>query len=114
MKSLGPLGEELASDHLVKKGYRLIERNFKIKIGEIDIIAEDGQTLVFVEVKTRLNKEFGQPFEAVNLFKQKKIRCIAEAYLQRKPLNGREARFDVISILLEPDKTRIEHIENAF
>ncbi|MDI6799206.1 MAG: YraN family protein [Actinomycetota bacterium] len=104
----------MANKLLKRKGYEILKRNYKLSIGEIDIIAKDGECLVFVEVKTRLNMQFGKPFEAVNAAKQKKIRRLAEAFLLQKDLCFNGVRFDVISILIGPEKTTIEHIKNAF
>ncbi|HDH53078.1 MAG TPA: YraN family protein, partial [Nitrospirae bacterium] len=73
MMRLGQKGEELAVKYLRKKGYKIIKQNYKTKIGEIDIIANDGGTLVFVEVKTRESIAYGMPFEAVNSYKRRKI-----------------------------------------
>ena len=73
MKALGSKGEDLAIQFLKKKGYRIIDRNYKTSVGEIDIIARDGNTIVFVEVKTRTDDSFGYPFEAVNKKKRQKL-----------------------------------------
>jgi putative endonuclease len=73
MKTLGCNGEELAAKFLKKKGYRIVARNYKTHIGEIDIIAKEGDTTVFVEVKTRANNSFGYPFESVNKSKRQKF-----------------------------------------
>lgn len=114
MKGLGAAGEDMAVKLLSSKGFEIIERNFSLRMGEIDIVAKDGLDLVFIEVKTRASKEFGEPFEAVSLLKQKKIYRMAEAYLAKNPFDGRAIRFDVVSILLGPERTDIEHIKNAF
>jgi putative endonuclease len=112
--TLGSEGEELAVKYLQKKGYNIIARNYKTPIGEIDIVAKDGDTLVFVEVKTRANNAFGYPFEAVHRTKRRKMKNLALLYLkkQRKEL---PARFDVVSISCSNnDKRSIEHIVDAF
>lgn len=114
MKALGIKGENLATKFLKKKGYRIIARNYKTPIGEIDIIAQDGNTIVFVEVKTRADELFGHPFEAVNKRKRKKLKDLALLYLKRQ---GKEypLRFDILSILYRDDgKKEIEHIKDAF
>lgn len=115
MDDTGLLGEQLASRYLRRKGFKILEKNFSTRIGEIDIIAMRQNLLVFCEVKTRLNKEFGEPFEAVTLYKQNRLRRLAEYYLLKHQKYFEEIRFDVISILLEEgDLMKIEHIENAF
>ena len=109
----GTRGEIIASNYLISKGYTIVERNYKNKIGEIDIIAKQGNTIVFVEVKTRMSRGFGDPLEAVNNKKQQKIRNVATTYLMKiKKLNS-PCRFDVVSILGDTDEDII-HIENAF
>jgi len=114
MKALGSKGEDLAVKFLKKRGYKIIAKNYKTPIGEIDIIAEDGSILVFIEVKTRSDNSFGYPFEAVNHRKRQKLKNIALLYLKRQ---GKEAsvRFDVLSIFLSNNRTKeIEHIKDAF
>lgn len=109
----GTRGEIIASNYLINKGYTIVERNYKNKIGEIDIIAKQGNIIVFVEVKTRMSRGFGDPLEAVNYKKQQKIKNVATSYLMKvKKLNSL-CRFDVISILGDADE-EIVHIENAF
>ncbi|HEY3375300.1 MAG TPA: YraN family protein [Candidatus Aquicultor sp.] len=114
--ALGKQGEDFAALHLQRKDYRIIERNFRTKLGEIDIIAATGRILVFCEVKTRLTTRYGQPFEAVTPHKQRTIRAVAEMYLaMQKRISGySEIRFDVISILQEGREVTVNHIENAF
>lgn len=114
MKSLGSEGENLAVAFLKKKGYRILAKNYKTFIGEIDIIAEDGETVVFVEVKTRKNDMFGYPFESVNSRKRQKLKNLALLYLKKR---GEElpVRFDVLSIVyLENGRRMIDHIRDAF
>lgn len=112
---LGKMGEEIAADYLQKKGYRIIERGFKLFRGELDIIAYDGNTLVFVEVKTRAGTEFGLPEEAVTPAKQKQIQRIAQGYLMERGLGDPDCRFDVLSILIKGDEgPAITHFEDAF
>ncbi len=114
-QSTGATGEELASTFLKKQGYKIVEKNFRTKLGEIDIIALDRGTVSFVEVKTRKSTTFGYPQEAVSLRKQKKISQVASIYLNQKNLNAEKARFDVVAILLSPDQTeKIELIKDAF
>jgi putative endonuclease len=112
--STGKRGEELAAAHLAGAGYRIIERNYRCLLGEIDIVAEEGETLVFVEVKSRRSAAYGDPQQAVGYQKQKKISRIAAHYLQEKRLCNRAARFDVVAVKLLPGQVQIELIRNAF
>ena len=110
-KFLGVKGEVVAKEHLESIGYKIIELNYKNKIGEIDIVAKDEKTIVFVEVKARQSAYFGLPREAVNYYKQQKIRNAAIGYLKFKGLYEKvPVRFDVIDII----GTSITHIKNAF
>jgi len=114
MRALGSEGEDLAVKFLRKKGYRIISRNYKNYIGEIDIIAKDGETVVFIEVKTRANDSFGFPFESVHRKKRQKLKNLALLYLKKL---GEElpVRFDVLSITCaENGNMEIDHIQDAF
>jgi putative endonuclease len=111
---MGKLGEDLAVAYLQKAGYRILAQNYRCLYGEVDIIALDGDFIVFIEVKSRKSEGFGQPQEAVGLEKQKKLSMISLHYLQQKRLENRNARFDVMAVKLLPDGTRIELIRNAF
>ena len=112
---LGINGEEAAERYLQKKRYRIMARNFHFHRGEIDLIAYDRSTLVFLEVKTRRSLDQGSPEESVTLRKQLQIRKIAGAYLAGRNLQDVPCRFDVLSISLEgKDGFDIRHIENAF
>lgn len=111
---LGKKGESLAADFLNKNGYRIVENNFRNRYGEIDIIAIDGKTLVFVEVKTKTGSKFGPPAMAVDGRKQRQLSRAALAYLTQKKLNNNPARFDVVAISMIENKTVIELIKNAF
>lgn len=110
----GPEGEAIAADYLVKRGYKIVERNFKCSIGEIDLIAWEGETLVFVEVKARSSSQFGGPEGAVTLKKQGKINLVALAYLQQKKLLTALCRFDVVGIVKEGNRVEINLFQNAF
>jgi putative endonuclease len=110
---LGAKGEELAVSHLKKNGYRILERNYRNAIGEIDIIASENRTIVFIEVKARTSGDFGMPFEAVNRKKQRKMRNVALLYL-KKFKKEVPARFDVVSILMELGREEVSVIKNAF
>ncbi len=109
----GKRSEIIASDYLIKKGYKILAVNYKNKVGEIDIIAKDNNCLVFVEVKARMSAQFGHPLEAVNAQKQHKIRSVAGVYLMKNNMLDTECRFDVISIL-GLENPEIDHIVAAF
>ncbi len=113
MRLLGTKGEDLALKFLKKKGYRILSRNYKTPLGEIDIVAEDGGTLVFVEVKTRADDSFGLPFEAVDSRKREKLRKVALYYLKNRCKRDLPSRFDVLSIRAG-QRNEIEHIIDAF
>lgn len=113
MRLIGIKGEDLAVKFLKGKGYKILFRNFKTPVGEIDIIAEDRDILVFIEVKTRTDNSFGHPFEAVNFRKKEKLRKVALSYL-RYLKKEMPSRFDVLSIELNDGESKIEHIIDAF
>jgi len=113
MKNLGREGEELATAFLRQKGYAIVEKNYKTKFGEIDIIAKDSDVFVFVEVKTRTDTSFGYPFEAVNLRKREKIRRVA-LFFMKKIKKEVPARFDILSISIKDGMQQIAHIKDAF
>ncbi len=113
MRLSGSKAEDIAVKFLKKKGYRIISRNFKTPIGELDIIAIDGETLVFVEVKARHDDSFGRPFEAVDHRKKEKLRKVALCYLKKNRKEVR-SRFDVLSIEMKNGSHMIEHIVDAF
>ena len=109
----GKLGEEIAANYLVGKGYEIVERNWRNTHKEIDIIAKDGEDLVSVEVKTRQTDEYGNPDIAVTRKKQRLLIAAANAYLFMNKLDV-ETRFDIISIIFKDGEPVIEHIEDAF
>ena len=113
---LGDRGERAAVRYLKKQGFRIIAKQYRNSYGEVDIIAQDGKTTVFVEVKTRTSTNDGQPFEAVDLRKQEKITRIALAWLKKHDRLEQPARFDVVSILWpdERGEPQIQHFRNAF
>ncbi len=115
-KTLGQRGEAAAARYLKGLGYKIVGRGAQLRIGEIDIIAVDGRTVVFVEVKTRDSTIAGEPHEAVDLNKQKRLTRLALVYLKRNGLLECRARFDVVSIVWPKNSRRpqIEHIKNAF
>jgi len=111
---VGDTGESLARDFLVGKGMKILAENYRTRWGELDLVARDGNTLVFVEVKTRTQKRFGSPLEAVTPDKQRRITRMAQTYLLEKGLGDVAARFDVIGIDLTGGAPRIDWIPNAF
>ena len=119
-KELGDTAEWLAAQLLQKQGFRIVERNYRLRMGEVDIIADNGDILCFVEVKASHEREFGHPAERVTASKQNKIVKVALAFLQRKPYlaENRDIRFDVVTVIptedADPEKWSIEHIEDAF
>ncbi len=111
----GHQGEQIALDFLMGLGYRLVEKNWRCRSGEIDLIVTDGQVLVFVEVKARNSTSYGLPQEAVVPAKQARIRRIAQYYLQVSGRDEEECRFDVVAIVhTGDDSPRIEHLRAAF
>lgn len=112
---VGDLGEQAAATYLSQSGYTILERKYRRKIGEIDIIAKINQTLVFIEVKTRSSTRYGFPAEAVTYRKQQKIMYTALCYLQQIKQEDACCRFDVIEIFLtDLDVVKYNHILNAF
>ena len=109
-RETGTQYEERAAEYLIAQNYQILERNYRIRSGEIDLIARDGADLVFVEVKYRKNDESGNPLEAVDIRKQKKIIKVARYYLYQKKYGDVPCRFDVIGIC----GSHIEHIKDAF
>jgi len=115
-KTLGIYGEALAKIHLRSLGYQILEENFRNKLGEIDLIAQDGKTICFVEVKTRQSLDQGQPYEAINSWKIRKLSQMATFYLKHRFHTVEiPSRFDVISIVQDKlGAISIQHIKNAF
>ena len=114
-KVFGQAGESAAEEYLRRKGYRIVERNLRSPAGELDLVAEDGRVLVFVEVKARRTDAFGGAIQAVDQRKQKKLIQLATQYLARHHVKDRLCRFDVV-LLQGTDAAgpHIEHIQNAF
>ncbi|MCX5706901.1 MAG: YraN family protein [Candidatus Omnitrophica bacterium] len=112
--SLGKKGEEAAVPFLKENGYKILYRNYKSKLGEIDIIAQDKDTICFVEVKTRRDNKFGLPSEAVDKFKQRQITKTALVFLKEKKLLDKKARFDVVAAICSKDELKFSLIKNAF
>ena len=114
-RDIGKEGEEIAAKFLEAKGFEIVKRNYQYGHGEIDIVAKDGKTLVFVEVKTRQNLELGEPEYAITKKKITQIKKMAELYLFDKEIEEADCRFDVIAILLDDiSNPKITHYENAF
>jgi len=111
---LGQAGENQAITFLKKNGYHILEKNYRSKLGEIDVIAKDSETIAFIEVKTRRSTYYGHPKEAITLDKQKKISMTALEYLKKHKLIHSKARFDVITISYISQKPDIQLIKNAF
>jgi len=111
---LGEEGERIAETFLRKKGYRVVERNYRCPVGELDLILLDRRVVVFVEVKTRSDDRFGAPLESVGPRKQKKMIKTALFFLTRHRLHNRDARFDVVGISYQGGEPMVEHIQNAF
>jgi len=108
--ALGKRGENISVEFLKKQGYKIMERNYRCFLGEIDIVAKDKNILCFVEVKTRETKEYGLPEEAIDWRKQKKLTKVALTYLKEKKIYKQDLRFDVVSVY----PNHIELIKDAF
>lgn len=115
-QAIGATGETIAVRELRRRGYRVLARNVRTRGGELDVVARDGKTLCFVEIKARRSTTFGLPQEAVTREKQRHLIRAAQWYLKAKRLTGVPARFDVVAVLFGPDggAPQIEVIPNAF
>lgn len=115
-KQLGFKGEEAALRYLENNGYRILSRNYSCSLGEIDMVAMDGEVLVFVEVRSRSGTDFGLAQESITSRKQSRLRQLAWYYLKTEGRTGSDCRFDVIAILFDGEGKveKLEHIENAF
>jgi len=111
---LGIRGEETAVNLLKENGYKILVRNYKTRLGEIDIIAKDKDTFVFIEVKSRHSDRFGLPAEAVSRHKQRQISKAALSFLKENNLLNKKARFDVISVIDSEGMPKLDLIKNAF
>ena len=115
LAQLGKAGERRAERFLRKLGYRSVTRNYRCSTGEIDLVALDGRTIVFVEVKTRTGAEHADPQDAVTSVKQKRLISAAKAFIQQTHSQGRACRFDIVAITMADNKSeKIEHFQNAF
>ena len=112
--SLGKWGEEQATRFLRRAGMKIVARNLRTPVGEVDIIARKGKTLIFAEVKTRRSSAYGTPQEAVGATKQRQILRAASWYLNEQGQQDLQPRFDVLAVLVVNDKAQIEHIADAF
>jgi putative endonuclease len=110
----GSRGENLAAEHLERTGYRIVERNYRFERGEIDLIAKDGEELVFIEVKARRSDAFGPPEDAITTQKQEQIKRVAEGYLFERQIEEQACRFDVVAITFNHGKADIRVIRDAF
>ena len=117
-RETGTVGEALALRYLEREGYEVLERNYRTRYGEIDLVVRRGTTLVFVEVKSRRGTGFGEPLEAVTPRKQERVRLMAEQYLAEKGpefAGGfEEMRFDAVGVLVGPGTHDVRHVEDAF
>ncbi len=114
-KALGRNGEELAVTYLQKKGYRILERNYRNVLGEMDIIALEKDTICFVEVKTRKGARFGSPLEAISRQKQFKLAQVALSYLKSRHKLDKKTRFDIITVIPRASQDpAVELIRNVF
>lgn len=109
----GRVGEEVACDYVKKLGYEIIEKNYRNKMGEIDIIAKDKNEIIFIEVKTRCQKKYGSPSEAVDRRKKRHIYHVAEFYLIINKLENAFCRIDVIEVYFKDEKILVNHIKNS-
>jgi len=111
---VGTFGEWVAVRALKNAGYKILDINYRCKLGEIDVIAREGGTLVFVEVKARRSNRFGNPKMAVTQKKQRKVSMVALEYLKRNGISDEKARFDVVAVSLRSSQPDVEIIRNAF
>lgn len=113
--SLGKIGEDRACEELRRRGYTIVERRFRTRCGELDIVARDGNTIVFVEVKTRSGGNFGNPFESVTWHKRQRLSRMATSYLFLKRLSDVACRFDIVSVMPNAaGKLEVEILKSAF
>ncbi|NOZ55496.1 MAG: YraN family protein [Calditrichaeota bacterium] len=113
-RDLGKRGEELAADFLRRRGYQVLEERVHVGHDEIDLVVQQGETLVFVEVKTARSRTFGEPEGWVTPRKQKRLVRAAERFLSERGFEDRPCRFDVVTVRFEGASTRISHIADAF
>lgn len=112
-QEIGKLGEDIAVNYLKQKGYKILDRNFECRQGEIDIIATDKNEIVFIEVKTRTSNKYGTPSEAVNKIKQKHMLQTIKYYLYIRNLSDEFVRIDVIEVYIKDNVYKVNHIKKA-
>ncbi len=113
-RKTGKIGEEVAMNYLKQNGYEILERNYYYNHGEIDIVAKEGNALVFVEVKSRRSTKYGEPEESVTPNKQKLLRRTAEGYVLEKNIGEMDCRFDVVSVMMKNDKEECKILKDCF
>jgi len=118
-REVGATGEQLATEHLIRRGFEILDRNFRTRAGELDIVASDGRRIVFCEVKTRYaSRTRRDPLESVHPRKQMQVRRLASEWLRARPNHPKvtDLRFDAIGVTLAPDGrlVRLDHLEGAF
>jgi putative endonuclease len=113
-QTLGRYGEERAAIYLSDRGYEILERNWRSRNGEIDLITRDRGLIVFVEVKTRNGSAYGHPFEAITAEKVSRMRRLAAEWCSAKQVSGRKVRLDAISVLISGGRVSIEHLKQVF
>jgi putative endonuclease len=111
---LGADGEKVAEEFLRRRRYTIVERNYRCRAGEVDLVALDGDTIVFIEVKTRRSEGFGTPLDAVDLRKQRQVCRAAQQFLVERRLHDRPARFDVVGVWWENGRPMCELVRGAF
>ena len=114
--SIGKQGEQLAQEYIRQQGYTLLEKNFRCKVGELDLIAKDRHMVVFLEVRTKTSTAYGPAYNSVTPHKQRQVKRVALFYIAQHNLVNTQFRFDVIGITLNPQsgEHRLDHIQNAF
>ena len=110
----GLAGEELAADVLRRAGYQIVDRNYRCRAGEVDLVAMRRSTIVFCEVKTRVDDRYGVPSEAVHRSKQGRLRKVAAHWLSERKPGAVEIRFDVVSVIVRDGRPEVTHIPDAF
>lgn len=113
-RELGKSGEDRAVNFLRQKGFSIIRTNYRTPDGEIDIIAQDGDTIVFIEVKSRRSLSYGDPETAVDSIKKNQIKKIAKQFISHYQLFDRDCRFDIVALYYEGQAVQIKYIPNAF
>lgn len=112
--AFGKRGEDLACEELCRRGYAILDRRFRTRCGELDIVARDGNVIVFVEVKARSGCNFGDPFASVTWKKRQRLSQMAASYLFLKRLHGAPCRFDVVAVTTNSTDVRVEVLQHAF